>query len=71
MKRKVKYNQLLRGDVHFNETPAKMDKEQIRYKIAKRAAKEVSNGMTVNLGIGIPTLLPETVPDNVNIDIQS
>jgi acyl CoA:acetate/3-ketoacid CoA transferase beta subunit len=31
-------------------------------KIAKRAAKEVKNGMNVNLGIGIPTLLPSVLP---------
>jgi acyl CoA:acetate/3-ketoacid CoA transferase beta subunit len=28
----------------------------------RRAAKEVKNGMNVNLGIGIPTLLPSVLP---------
>lgn len=47
------------------------DKDQIRYRIAARAGKEVKNGMNVNLGIGIPTLLPEVLPPNVSINIQS
>lgn len=32
--------------------------QKIREKIIKRCAKEVNDGMYVNLGIGIPTLLP-------------
>lgn len=30
-----------------------------RHKIAKRAAREIDDGFYVNLGVGIPTLLPE------------
>jgi acyl CoA:acetate/3-ketoacid CoA transferase beta subunit len=37
----------------------------------KRAAKEVTNGMNVNLGIGIPTLLPSVLPPDVKINLQS
>jgi acyl CoA:acetate/3-ketoacid CoA transferase beta subunit len=40
-------------------------------KIAKRAALEVKNGMNVNLGIGIPTLLPEALPLGVKINLHS
>lgn len=43
----------------------------MRYKIAARAAKEVKDGMYVNLGIGIPTILPEVLPPNVTINLQS
>ena len=71
VKRKVKYSELMRGGVFFSDNPLSMGKESIRCKIATRAAKEVRDGMTVNLGIGIPTLLPEALPDNVDIDIQS
>lgn len=39
--------------------------------IAKRAAREFKDGMYVNLGIGIPTLAPSYVPENVRIDLQS
>ena len=37
----------------------------------RRAAKEVSSGMNINLGIGIPTLLPEVLPRNIQISLQS
>ncbi len=31
----------------------------------------MKNGMNVNLGIGIPTLLPSVLPDDVKIHLQS
>ncbi|KAL4460814.1 hypothetical protein ABPG74_016286 [Tetrahymena malaccensis] len=44
---------------------------KIREKIIKRAAQEVTNGMYVNLGIGIPTLLPNYLPKGVTIELHS
>ena len=41
-----------------------------RVKIATRAAQEISPGMYINLGIGIPTLVPMFVPDEFNITMQ-
>ncbi|MET3196870.1 3-oxoacid CoA-transferase subunit B [Bacillus sp. OAE603] len=38
-----------------------------RQKIAKRAAQEIHNGMIVNLGIGIPSLVPDHLPDDVHV----
>jgi 3-oxoacid CoA-transferase len=43
----------------------------VRIKIAKRVAKEMKDGMYVNLGIGIPTLVPAFVPKNVNIELHA
>lgn len=43
----------------------------VRSKIIKRAAKEVQNGMTINLGIGIPTLLPAFLPPQMQIELHS
>ncbi len=39
--------------------------------IAKRIAKELKDGYYVNLGIGIPTLVANYVPEGLNIEIQS
>jgi 3-oxoacid CoA-transferase subunit B len=39
--------------------------------IAKRIAKEVKDGMYVNLGIGIPTLVANYVPEGIEVILQS
>ncbi|MCB9425861.1 MAG: CoA transferase subunit B [Flavobacteriales bacterium] len=39
--------------------------------IAKRIAQELKDGYYVNLGIGIPTLVANYVPKDMNIEIQS
>ena len=44
-----------------------LDKNQI----AKRIAQELKNNMYVNLGIGIPTLVANYIPKNINIEFQS
>jgi 3-oxoacid CoA-transferase subunit B len=42
-----------------------------KYGIAKRIAQELRDGMYVNLGIGIPTLVANYIPANMMIMIQS
>src|ERR1700752_2682164 len=39
--------------------------------IAKRIAREVQDGMFVNLGIGIPTLVANYIPSGLNVEMQS
>ena len=39
--------------------------------IARRIAQELSEGMLVNLGIGIPTLVAKYVPENIHVFFQS
>ncbi len=39
--------------------------------IAKRIAQELQHGWYVNLGIGIPTLVANYVPDNIDVEFQS
>jgi len=39
--------------------------------IAKRIAKELKDGYYVNLGIGIPTLVANYIPANINVVLQS
>jgi 3-oxoacid CoA-transferase subunit B len=44
-----------------------LDKDQI----AQRIAQEINDGDYVNLGIGIPTLVANYIPENVNVILQS
>ncbi|RQP11447.1 MAG: CoA transferase subunit B [Chryseobacterium sp.] len=44
-----------------------LTKEQI----AQRIAKEIKNNSYVNLGIGIPTLVANYIPENINVVLQS
>lgn len=39
----------------------------VRDLIAKRAAKEIKDGMVVNLGIGMPTLVADYIPGNIHV----
>jgi len=42
-----------------------------REQMAKRVAQELQDGFYVNLGIGIPTLVANYVPDNMDVMLQS
>ncbi|MGD2198958.1 3-oxoacid CoA-transferase subunit B [Lysinibacillus fusiformis] len=42
-----------------------------RQRIVNRAVKEIQNGMNVNLGIGIPTLVANAIPADYEVLLQS
>jgi acetate CoA/acetoacetate CoA-transferase beta subunit len=48
-----------------------MDKGQIKEFIARRAARELHDGDFVNLGIGLPTMIPEFLPPDVHVVLEA
>ncbi len=48
-----------------------MDKNQIRETIARRAALEIQDGNVVNLGIGLPTLIANYIPNEMDVILHS
>src|SRR3954469_23382296 len=42
-----------------------------KFGIAKRIARELKDGMYVNLGIGIPTLVSNFIPEGITVILQS
>jgi 3-oxoacid CoA-transferase len=52
------------GGIHIPGSPEQIRKREV---IARRAAREIREGMYVNLGIGIPTLIPNFLPDEFKI----
>jgi 3-oxoacid CoA-transferase B subunit len=42
-----------------------------KFQIAKRIARELKDGYYVNLGIGIPTLVANYIPEGMNVELQS
>ena len=65
----IEFLTLQTGDkIKFPGTP---EQAIVREKIAKRAAQEIKNGMIVNLGIGIPTLIPNFVHKEIDMILHS
>ncbi len=48
-----------------------MDRSEIKAFIAKRCAKELKDGDVVNLGIGLPTMIPHYLPEGVELVIHA
>jgi len=48
-----------------------MEKGEIKKYIAKRVAKEFHDGDVVNLGIGLPTMVPAFLPDDVKVILEA
>lgn len=62
-------NQNASGD--SSVSPEKAAAITQRHRIARRAAKEIKDGFYVNLGIGMPTLVPEYLEPGVRVWLQS
>ena len=48
-----------------------MERSEIKGFIAKRCAKELKDGDVVNLGIGLPTMIPNYLPKDVELIIHA
>ena len=48
-----------------------MERSEIKPYIAKRVAKELHDGDVVNLGIGLPTMVPDFLDPSISITLQS
>ncbi|KAF6764828.1 succinyl-CoA:3-ketoacid-coenzyme A transferase [Ephemerocybe angulata] len=59
------------GEKKTELAPEKVAALAIRQRIARRAAKEIKDGYYANLGIGIPTLIPEYLEPGVSVWWQS
>jgi 3-oxoacid CoA-transferase subunit B len=54
-----------------NDKPAKQKDTEKRERIVRRIAKELQDGFYVNLGIGMPTLVANYVPEGMEVILQS
>jgi len=48
-----------------------MNTVDVKHFIAKRVARELKDGDVVNLGIGLPTLAADYIPEGVNLTLQA
>ncbi|CAG9327166.1 unnamed protein product [Blepharisma stoltei] len=54
-----------------SEDKTQVDNYDLRARIAKRVIKELTDGMYVTLGLGIPSLIPDFLPPDLKIRIHS
>ena len=68
----LKQNFIFKKRVVFNpDKPQKKQFDPKKERIARRAALEFKTGMYANLGIGIPGLVPNFLPKDIQITFHS
>ncbi|PPQ75370.1 hypothetical protein CVT24_013153 [Panaeolus cyanescens] len=73
VEKKIEIVTLKKDDTTTDQSvsPEKAAAVALRHRIARRAAREIKDGFYVNLGIGMPTLVPEYLAPGVKVWLQS
>ncbi|KAF2265249.1 3-oxoacid CoA-transferase [Lojkania enalia] len=67
----IEIKRLRRPSLESGKPLGQNDAAARRYRIAKRAAKELKHGYYVNLGVGLPTSAADHVPEGTQVWLQS
>ena len=65
------YGHTILHTFYFSEKAPASGAALMREKIVRRAALEFKDGMYANLGIGMPTLSSNFIPDGMTVHLQS
>lgn len=69
--KQIEYTTLAHDESSSPDESLSKSPQEHRHRVARRAAQELKDGYHVNLGIGMPTLVPEHLQRGVKVWLQS